>query len=84
MVRAWPSGTSATTQTWLKSARRNRVMPGETVIPSRTATSVTMPSMGLAMPTLGCSRPDASTALTCPGVMPVCSMRALAALARSA
>ncbi|MNN19985.1 hypothetical protein D3C81_1332440 [compost metagenome] len=83
IARAWPSGTSAITQIRLRSARRNSVVPGETVMPSRTATSVTTPSSGLTMPAWGWSLPVDSTALTCPGVMPACSMRALAALRRS-
>ena len=58
------SGTSAITQTELRSAMRNRVMPDETMAPSRTPSSATTPEVGANSVKRICAVPDCSERVT--------------------
>ncbi len=58
------SGTSAITQTELRSAMRNSVTPGETMAPSRTPSSATTPEVGANSVKRVCAEPDCSERAT--------------------
>ena len=75
---AWLSGTSALAHTVAKPLILNNVAPGITVMPSRTASSVTRPDVGERIAMRGSACPLASTRRIWSSLMPACRIRARA------
>ena len=71
----WLSGTSASAHTVPSPLMRNSVAPGITVMPSRTASSTSTPSIGATTAMRGCTLPLRSTRRTCSSSMPDSRMR---------
>ena len=71
----WLSGTSAVAHTVPRPLMRNSVTPGITVIPSRTASSVTTPPMGATNVVRGWVWPLESTSAIWAALMPTWRMR---------